>query len=221
LKWEVSKGPSYSLLKVMLGPGESVSSEPGAMVLMRGFLRIKTHSGGLGSALKRALFGGESFFINTYEADGSSEVWFAPPLPGDIAYLPLKGNAYFIQDMAYLAHHGKVDITIGWRGFKGVFTSGGIVWLKAKGHGGVWVTAFGGLEEIELGPGESITVDNYHFVAMEEGMEWSLRKFGGIKSFLLGGEGIVVEVKGPGKLYIQTRSLPPFIGLLAKLMPHR
>jgi len=221
LKWEVSKGPSYSVLKVYLDPGESVTSEPGAMVLMKGPIEIKTHTGGLGAALKRAVFGGESLFINTYIAKGSSELWFSPALPGDIAYIEVRDRPLFIQDLSYLAHHGDLELTIGWRGFKGIFTSGGVVWLKAEGTGGVWVNAFGGIEEVDLGVGESIIVDNYHFVAMEEGMEWKLRKFGGIKSTILGGEGIVIEVKGPGKLLVQTRSLPPFIQLLSKFLPRR
>lgn len=157
-------------------------------------------------------------FINTYEAEEPAEVWFAPPLPGDIAYIPLDNSSVYIQDAAYLAHHGDVKITIGWRGFRGVFTSSGIVWLKAVGRGGVWVNAFGGIEEIELKLGEEIIIDNYHFVAMDESIEWSITRFGGIKSFILGGEGIVIKAKGPGRVYIQTRSLPPFVEFLSNLI---
>ena len=219
MRWELSKEPAYTLLKVELESGESVSAEPGAMVAMKGPVKIKTHTGGLGSALKRALAGGESLFLNTFVAEGPSEVWFAPSIPGDVTYLKLEGNAYVVQDFGYLAHHGDVKITTAWRGFHGLLAGGGgLMWLKVEGNGGVWVNSFGGIEEVELSGGERITVDNFHFVAMEGGMRWSIRKFGGMKSFLLGGEGIVLEVEGPGKLYVQTRSLPPFAGALARLM---
>ncbi len=162
--------------------------------------------------------GGESFFMNTYVADGPSEIWFAPSLPGDITYLPLNGNAYVIQDFSYLVHHGDVKVTTAWRGFKGLLAEGSLVWLKAESYGGVWVNSYGGIEKIDFAPGEVITVDNFHFVAMTDGMRWSVRKFGGIKSFLFGGEGIVMEVQGPGTVLVQTRSLPPFAKLLMKLI---
>lgn len=219
MRWEVSKSPSYTLLKVHLErAGESVTSEPGAMVLMRGPVRIKTHTGGLAAGLKRALMGGESLFMNTYVSEGPAEIWFAPSMPGDVSYIPLEGNAYVIQDFSYLAHHGDVKITTAWRGFKGLLAEGNLIWLKAEGHGGVWVNSFGGIEKLELAPGETITIDNFHFVAMSDGMRWSVRKFGGIKSFILGGEGIVIDVQGPGTLLLQTRSLPPFAQMVRRLI---
>ncbi len=214
----MSKSPSYSLLKVYLDPGEAVTSEPGAMVSMRGNVNIKTHTGGFGAAIMRAIVGGETIFINTYVAEGPAEVWFAPAMPGDIAYVPLNGS-FIIQDFGYLAHHGDIQLTVAWRGFRGLLAGGGgLIWLKAQGTGGVWVTSFGGIEEVELGPNDSIIVDNFHFVGMSDSIRWSVRKFGGLKSFLLGGEGIVIEARGPGKLYLQTRSLPPFVREISKLI---
>ncbi len=219
MRWEVSKAPAYSLLKVWLDVGESVTAEPGAMVAMKGKIAIKTHTGGLGSAIKRALAGGESVFMNTYVAEAPSELWFAPPIPGDIAYMKLEGGAYIVQDFGYLAHHGNVKITTAWKGFHGLLAGGGgLIWLKVEGLGGVWVNSFGGIEELELGSDETVTIDNFHFVAMSDGMRWNIRKFGGMKSFLLGGEGIVLEVAGPGKLYVQTRSMPPFVQMISRLI---
>ena len=219
MNWEVSKAPAYSLLKVKLNSGEKVSSEPGAMVFMKGALKIKTQTGGLGAAFKRAIAGGESPFINTYIAEGPSEIWFAPSIPGDISYLKLENSSYIVQDFSYLAHHGNVKVTTAWRGFKGLLAGGGgLVWLKVEGNGGAWVNGFGGIEKVSLDVGEAVTVDNFHFVAMSNGMRWKVRKFGGIKSFLLGGEGIVIEVLGPGELYLQTRSMPPFAQMISKLL---
>jgi uncharacterized protein (TIGR00266 family) len=218
MRWEVVQNPAYTLLKVYLEHGEDVTSEPGAMVLMRGPIGIKTHTGGIGSGLKRALLGGEALFLNTYIAEGPSQVWFAPPLPGDITYVPLTNNALIIQDTSYLAHHGNVKLTTAWRGLRGVLTEGSLVWLKAEGQGGVWLNSYGGIERVDILPGEKIIVDNFHFVAMSDGMKWHIRKFGGIKSFILGGEGIVAEVEGPGTIYVQTRSLPPFADMLRKFI---
>ncbi len=218
LKWEVSQKPSYSLLKVYLDPGESVTAEPGAMVMYRGNVQVKTHTGGgLFKGITRALLGGESVFMNTFIAgSGGGEIWFAPSLPGDIQYHELRGEELIIQDTSYLANHGNIDLGVAWRGFRGLLAEGELFWLKAKGYGGVWISAYGGIERIDLGPGESMILDNFHFVAMTSSLQWRVRKFGGLKSFLLGGEGIVIELTGPGTVYVQTRALPPFVGLISK-----
>ncbi len=217
MRWEVTNRPSYSLLKVQLEAGEEIVAEPGAMVLMSGALTVDTGTrGGVLSSLLRSIFGGESLFLNTFRASGSAEVWLAPAAPGDIHYLPLDGNGYVIQDTAYLAHHGEVSLDVSWRGFRGLLTEGELVWLRARGYGGVWVTAFGGIEQITVAPGETVIVDNFHFVAMDEGAAYQIRTFGGLKSFLLGGEGLVAEVQGPTRLWVQTRHLA---ALASELLP--
>ncbi len=204
------------MLKVELEPGENVTAEPGAMVYMKGDIEIKTSSGGILKGIMRSMLGGESFWLNTYRARSQAEIWFAPSLPGDIEALEINGKGLIIQDTSYLAHHGDISIGTAWRGFRGLLAEGELFWLKAEGHGLVWVTSYGGLEKLELKPGERVIVDNFHFVAMDDGMKWKVRKFGGLKSFLFGGEGLVIEVEGPGRLVLQTRSLPPFIGLISK-----
>lgn len=196
------------MLKVSLEPGEEVVAEPGAMVLYRGAVLIDTGArGGIAAALLRSVFGGESLFLNTFKAESESEIWLAPSLPGDIHYLPLNGNGYVVQQGSYLAHHGNTEVAIAWRGFRGLLTEGELIWLRVSGYGGVWVTAFGGIECISVAAGEKVIVDNFHFVAMDEGARYHIRTFGGIKSFLLGGEGIVVEVQGPANLWLQTRHI--------------
>ncbi|MCD6264133.1 AIM24 family protein, partial [Candidatus Bathyarchaeota archaeon] len=84
-----------------------------------------------------------------------------------------------------------------------------------------WVNSYGAMGKMELKAGERVTLDNMHFVALNEETKWRIRKFGGWKSFLLGGEGLVVEVEGPGTLFYQTRILPPFARLLKKFIPSR
>jgi uncharacterized protein (TIGR00266 family) len=221
LEWRVEKGPAYSVLKVRLSPGEAVTAEPGAMMLMKGAIRMETKSGGIMKGLLRKLAGGESFFMNTYRAEGPGEVWFVPPVPGDIAAIELRGDEWVIQDTSYLAHHGDIDVSVKWRGLKGFFTEGELVWLSARGVGTVWVNAYGAIEKVEVPPGETLIVDNMHFVAMPANTNYRITKAGGLKTFIFGGEGLVVEVRGPATLYVQTRILPPFAQLLARFMPRR
>ncbi len=222
VEWSIEQRPSYSVLKVRLSPGESVTSEAGAMMLMRGGVEIKTAArGGLFGSLLRGVAAGESIFMNTYVAREGGEVWFVPPYPGDIHYLTLDGGDWIVQDTSYLAHHGDVRLGVAWRGLKGLLSEGELVWLKLEGMGGVWLTAFGAIEAVDVAPGERIIVDNFHFVAMPANTRWSVKKFGGWKSTILGGEGLVFEVEGPTRLYLQTRILPLMAKLLSKFLPKR
>ncbi|RLE64061.1 MAG: TIGR00266 family protein [Thermoprotei archaeon] len=209
MKWRVDFGPAYSLLKVYLEPGEDVTSEAGAMVMYKGNIEVKTHTGGgLLKGILRAVAGTESLFLNTYRAVSPSEIWFAPRVPGDISYIDLASGSWIIQDSGYLAHHGNVDISVAWRGLRGLLAEGQLLWLKVSGRGGVWINSYGALDRIVLNPGERAVVDNFHFVAMPANVRWEARTFGGLKSFIFGGEGIIFEVWGPATIYVQTRTLP-------------
>jgi uncharacterized protein (TIGR00266 family) len=219
LRYVIEGRPAYSILKVWLEPGESITVEPGSYMLHRGEVEVSTETGGIGGAIARRLFGGESVFLNTFRARGrGAEVWVAPGTPGDIGVLELNGSLY-IQDTSYLAHVGDVKLTVGWRGLKGLIAEGELVWLKAEGRGLVFVNAYGGLELLELGLGEKVTIDNMHFVAMDSTVKWDVRRLGGLKTLAFGGEGLVIEVTGPGRVFVQTRVLPPLAQLLSKFMP--
>ena len=220
MQHEVVHSPAYSLLKVALTEGEEIHAEPGALVLMQG-VEVKTSmQGGVMKSLMRSLLGGESVWINTYRAKtNGARVWLSPPSPGDILYLPLESGKLLLQDRAYLAHHGEVEIGVAFRGFKGFLSEGQFVWLKAEGSGGIWMAAFGALEVVELAPGERVTVDNFHTVAMDGTVEYKIRTFGGLKSALLGGEGLVMELQGPGRVVLQTRTEASFVQSLLPFLP--
>lgn len=221
MEYTIEGRPSYSILKVKLKPGESVTVEPGSYMLHKGEVEVRTGTGGVLRALARAVGGGESIFLNTFVAKSEAEIWVAPGTPGDIAAIELKGGEIYIQDGSYLAHVGDVSIGVGWRGLKGLITEGELVWLKASGTGVVFVNSYGAIEELRLAPGERVTVDNMHFVAMDSTTKWNIRRLGGLKTLAFGGEGLVIEIEGPGRLWVQTRILPPLAQLIAKFLPTR
>ena len=223
MKWEKEFDPSFSLLKIKLEQGESITAESGAMILMKGGITVKTGAkGGILKSLGRKLLGGESFFMNDFIAENDKgEVWLAPALPGDIAYIELENSEFHVQDLGYLAHHGDVDVGVKFKGFKGLFGAGEVVWLKITGNGGVWISGYGGIKEINLEPGERIQIDNYHAIAIESTVKWNIKKFGGIKSFLFGGEGLIIEAEGPGRIYVQSRILPELVKLIYKYLPSK
>jgi len=162
--------------------------------------------GGFLKGLMRKAMGGETLFINKYIAESDAVIWLVPSFLGDIEYIPI-GNDFYLMDGAYLAHHGNIDLSVAWRGGRGFIAGGGMVWLKVSGNGGVWINGFGGLKILELGAGQKVVVDNYHIAGVESSVSWKVKSFGkGFKNFLFGGEFFVMELTGPGKVYLQ--SLP-------------
>ncbi len=216
MEWRIDHRPAYSLLRLHLTRGESVWFEAGAYVYHKGSVEFRTTSGGIGAALKRALLGGESFFLNQAIAKGDTELGLAPAVPGDIAAVEFSG-ALLVQDTSYLAHVGRVRVTTRWMGIRGLFAEGEAFWLSLEGEGLAFLASYGGVEEHRLGVGEKMTVDNGHIVALDASVGMRIRKFGGLKSFLFGGEGLVVELTGPGRVWIQSRTLPPFAALIYRL----
>ncbi len=110
MRFDIQYRPAHSLAKVSLDPNESVVAESGAMVGMSTNIQMQTQSGGLMSGLKR-MFGGESFFRNTFTAaNGPGEVLLAHSLCGDMVVLDVPAAGYFIQSSSYIASTPNVSI---------------------------------------------------------------------------------------------------------------
>ena len=221
MRYEILHRPSFSLLRVELEDGEAVQAETGAMVYMSPNIKIETKmKGGLLGALKRSALGGESFFINTFRAErGNGEIGLAPPYPGDIEAFELSGTLY-AQSGAFLASSEDVRIDTKWGGAKTFFGREGLFLLKLTGEGYVFLSSFGAIQRKELRD-EKFIVDTGHIVAFSEGLDFKVRKVGGLKSTFLSGEGLVAEFRGTGTLYIQTRSVDGFVGWLVPFLPKK
>jgi uncharacterized protein (TIGR00266 family) len=218
---EILYQPSYSLAMVTLERGESIQAESGAMVSMTPDMEMQTEArGGLLKSLTRSMFGGESFFINTYTGtkDGS-RISVAPPLPGDIAVIDMKGKNLLVQSGSYLASASGVDVNTKWSGAKTFFGSEGLIMLKLTGTGTLIVSSYGAIHPMELAAGQKVVVDTGHLVAFEEQLDFKVKKVAGWKSTLFSGEGLVIELTGPGKVYLQTRSQDSFLSWLIPRLP--
>jgi len=221
MQTEIQHRPSYSLAVVKLDPGETIRVEAGAMVSMSPGMALETKAaGGLLTSLKRSMLGGESFFMNVYCAPAQGgEITLAPALPGDMVVRELKREALLVQSGSYVASSEGIDIDTKWTGAKTFFAREGLVMLRASGTGPLILSSYGAIHEKELGPGETYTVDTGHLVAFSEGMGFNVRMVGGIKSTLFSGEGLVVDLIGPGKLLMQTRSEDAFLTWLIPKLP--
>jgi uncharacterized protein (TIGR00266 family) len=212
--------PSYSLAVVKLQSGERIRAEAGAMVSMSASVSVETKAeGGLFKSLGRAVLGGESFFQNFFQASADGgEITLAPKLPGDMTVIELKDKHLMIQAGSYLASEIGVDLNAK-ISMKAFLSAEGFSMLEASGQGKVLVSSYGAIFERELKEGEKYIVDTTHLVAFEASIAVVPRPVGGIKTTLLSGEGLVIEMTGPGRVYIQTRSPKALIDWIIPQLP--
>lgn len=219
MQTEILYRPSYSLATVKLDPNESIHVEGGAMVSMTPDLKLETKAkGGILKSLARSVLGKESFFINTYTAPSAGgEVSLAPALPGDVQVMELTGQTLMVQSGSYVASSENIEVDTKWGGAKTFFGSEGLIMLRVSGSGTLIFSSYGAIHPVELAAGQKYIVDTGHLVTFDAGLDFKVKKVAGWKSTLFSGEGFVVELTGPGKLTLQTRSEDAF---LSWLLPH-
>ena len=182
-------------------------------------IQSKKQGKGLGGMLKAAV-GGEGLFATLFTASGGAgEVVLAPPVPGDIIAFDMVGNTILAQSGAYLA--GSDGLELSTQGsFKAMISGEGLFLQKISGNGKVFLNSYGAVFVKQLASGEHYILDTGHLVAYEDSAGYTLRKAAkGLFSTLVSGEGLVCDFTGPGKVWVQTRNLKGFAGVIASLMP--
>ncbi len=208
--------PSYSMAVVTLVSGEEIRVESGSMVSMTQGMQLKTRvEGGVLRSLQRSLLGGESFFMNIFQAPpGGGQINLAPALPGDMMILNMRNESLLVQSGSYVASSMGIEIDTKWGGARTFFASEGLIMLRASGVGLLLLSSYGAIHPVDLGVGQRYTVDTGHIVAFTEGMGFGVRSIGNVRSTLFSGEGFVVDLVGPGRVYMQTRSEDAFLAWL-------
>ncbi|HKZ93890.1 MAG TPA: TIGR00266 family protein [Candidatus Bathyarchaeia archaeon] len=225
MKYDIRYKPSYSMLVVQLDAGETITAESGAMTYMNPSIDVKTRmreKSFLGT-LGLTFLGRQSFFVNDYTAASEpGEAAFVSAPVGDIEVLDVSPTqGYIVQKSSYIASTKDVNLDVQWQGFtKGLFGQG-LFMIKVSGKGMLFINTFGAIDKHTLKSGEKMIVDNFHLVAFSDTCPYKVIKFGGLKETLLGGEGLVTEVTGPGDVYIQTKNLREFVDWLWTLLESR
>ena len=220
MDYEIKYSPAYALALIRLAAGEVLQAEAGAMVSKSDAIKLETAvRGGLLKGLKRSVLGGESFFINRFTAEQTGEVTVAPALPGDIMALSVEGKTLFVQSGSFLAASNELEIDTKWGGGKTFFSREGLFLLKCTGTGTIFVSSYGAIHQITLAAGERHNVDTGHMVAFDETVQYDVARSGGWKATLFSGEGLVVNLTGPGRFFMQTRSEDSFLQWLIPKLP--
>ena len=230
MKTEFEFGPAFTLITAHLSPGESIKVEPGAMVAQSVGLDMKTgmsRGKGIGGFLKSvatSMAGGESFWLNTFTAGGNGGwISMSPSYPGDLSTFDIEpGQNLFMQGGAFMACSPNVQYDTKFQGLKSLASRESAFFLRAFSEGGpgqVFYCAYGAIKEIEVSEDTPIRVDNGHLVAFTDGVKYRVAPSGGMKSSMFGGEGLVLELSGSGKVWIQTRNLEALVSKIIPFLP--
>ena len=216
---EILYRPGAAVARVILGPGEAVRAETGAMLAMTGEIDIEARTGGLRRVVGRLLAGESAVQSRFVAARGGGEVVLAPSAPGDVEAIPLRGEGMLVTSGAFLAAEDHLEVDARTR-LKNLFVGESLFMLRVSGEGTLFVSAFGAIHARALGPGEILKVETGHLVAWSDGMD--VRVGRATRSWVgtaLSGEGIVATMTGPGVIYMQTRALSAFGAFVAGFLP--
>jgi len=211
------------LIEFTLSQGEKITAEAAAMVFMKGDILTETkmRKGGFLKSLKAAAFGGESFFVNEFVAqEDGCVLGLTGNMLGDIEVIAIE-EEFIVQSGAFVGSSGNLTLDTKWQGFtKGIFGSN-LFMLKTIGSGDMFVNAWGGIIKKELQSGEKMILDNYQLVALSATADYRVTKHGNLKTTLFGGDALVIQIIGPGTVYLQTKNIMEFARALVPYLPKR
>jgi uncharacterized protein (TIGR00266 family) len=226
----VIRGTTMPVLEVHLTPGESVVAESGQLGWFDDGIELETSTAmagadGMWDAAKRSL-GGGSFFMTRYSSTTQpGTVAFPARLPGKIFQIPLgPGRSYVIQRHGFLAGLEGCELATAFHpGHAGSAVFGGFGFLlqKLEGAGHAWVELAGEISEYDLADGQTLRVHPAHVGVIEGSVQYELTTVPGIKNKFFAGDGLfLLRLTGPGKVWLQSLSLPLLADALEPYLPH-
>jgi len=219
----IRHSPSFAAARITLDPREEIRAESGAMMATSAGVGIASSTqGGVMKGLKRSFLGGESLFVTTFTAPAAGGwVDVAHHLPGDIITTSVSPERPLsITRGCWLASAASVELDTKWGGFKNLFGGEGGFLVRAAGTGTVLLACYGAIDTIQLGAGESVTIDTGHVVAFDPSVTSQMRKVaGGVIQTLKSGEGFVFDFTGPGWVMTQSRNPSALQAWIKSIMP--
>ena len=224
---EVANNGAFGSALVQLDPRDEFVSESGAMYRASSNVDIDVttrsrSSGGIMSGVRR-MISGESFFFSRYRVTDHrpGEVGLAPNLQGQVALIECDGRTRWVcAGGSYLGSSPALNIDTQFQGIRGMLSGESLSFITIEGVGPLLVNAFGTITEIDVRG--ALTIDTGHVVAFEESLEYSIGKAGGswISSFLTS-EGLVLDFRGHGRVYVQSHNPDEFGRTLGPLLPEK
>ena len=216
-------GENLPAVTLYLDKNESVYTQSSGMTWMSADIKMETNmKGGLLKGIGRML-SGDSLFMVTYSGTGSGQsITFSSSFPGNIVTLDASKGPYICQKSAFLCAESSVTLgTYVLPGLKaGLFGGDGFILQEVSGKGTMFLEIDGSVKEIDLAAGEKLKIQTGNVAAYEKRVKYSVEMVKGFSNILFGGEGLfLTTIEGPGKVWLQTMTLPTFASKIIPFVP--
>jgi len=225
MRYQITEG-NLPMANIELQPNEKVYADTGTMVYMTGNATMYPKArGGVLKSLGRMLAQENVFLTEFVTTGGPGLVAVAGPVPGSIIAREISPQRTLLaQKRAFLAADDAVVMSLAFqqRISAGLFGGEGFILQKYTGQGTVLLHACGEFVEMNLQPGQNIRVDTGCVVCWDETVRYEITKAGGIKTMLLGGEGLfLASLTGPGNVVLQSMNIQQLAKALVPFLPNQ
>ncbi len=217
-------GNTLPVLELALDIGEGIIAETGQLSWMSGGIELRTTTSTAGStgflgAVGRALSGGGLFMTEYTAPYQPGTVAFAAKIPGRLVELRVQpGQSYLIHKHGFVCATQGVQLGTGFQQSlgSGLFGGNGFLLQRLSGACTAWVELGGEVVERVLGPGEQLRVHPGHVGLFEDRVHFGITTLRGVRNIFFGGDGLfLAELTGPGRVWLQTLTLPNLAHALA------
>ena len=217
-------GNTLPVLELSLDAGDGVVAETGQLSWMSGGIELRTTTNTAGStgflgAIGRAFSGGGLFMTEYTAPYQAGTVAFAAKIPGHMVELHVQpGQSYMIHKHGFVCGTPGVQLGTGFQQSlgSGLFGGNGFLLQRLSGPCTAWVELGGEVIERMLAPGEQLRVHPGHVGMFEDRVNFGITTLRGISNIFFGGDGLfLAELTGPGRVWLQTLTLPNLAHALA------
>ena len=217
-------GNTLPVLELALDVGEGLVAETGQLSWMSGGIELHTTTNTAGTtgflgAIGRALSGGGLFMTEYTAPYQAGTVAFAAKIPGRMVELHVQpGQSYMIHKHGFVCGTPGVQLGTGFQQSlgSGLFGGNGFLLQRLSGTCTAWVELGGEVIERTLAPGEQLRVHPGHVGMFEDRVNFAITMLRGVSNIFFGGDGLfLAELTGPGRVWLQTLTLPNLAHALA------
>jgi uncharacterized protein (AIM24 family) len=221
-------GTTMPALEVLLDSGQTVVSQGGELSWMTTNVAMSTKTSGaggsgLGGVFKRAMAGGTIFMTEYTAVNGQGAVAFATKMPGHIRAVSVDPQReWIVSRHGFLAATPNVtmQLVLQQKLGVGIFSGNGFFMQRLTGQGTAWVELSGEVVTYELAAGESLLAHPGHVGLFEASVSLDIVPIKGVRNMFFGADTLFLSrLTGPGKVYLQTLTLPGLAHSLVQYLP--
>jgi len=206
----VAHRPSFAHVEVKLDQGRSVLANWGTMIWMDSGVVMETWCfGGFCNACCWRPCAGMHICFNKYS--GAGTVAFTFDLPGDILpFAATHENGWILADDAFVCGTPDTIVSGKWPGCLMSLCGGeGFFMATVRAEEGktclFYAGGYGQIQRHQVPEGKQFFVHHGLFFAASEQTNFDIGCPGGCKTFIFGGDGLVIKLRGPAVIYTQNR----------------